>query len=127
MNELPATKTCNECGAKKERSEFYKNKRMKDGIFSKCKACTSARAKVYNQKYKEYNKEMAKEYAQTEAGKAARKKARNKYDKKNREKINAHAREKWKRTALCIKACEGFDDPMEMRELAILGNASRYK
>ena len=126
MIKLSTAKTCNECGVDKELSEFHKNKRMKDGLFSKCKACASARSKVYSRKYREYHTEMAKEYAKTESGKAAIKRASMKYKKENGEKMKEKAAERWKRKVACEKACEGFDDPMEMRELAILGNASRF-
>ena len=61
-------------------------------------------------------KEYAKAYAQTEAGKEALKRARTKYNKKNREKNNERGRKKWKRVAACLKACEGFDDPMALRQ-----------
>lgn len=38
-------KVCSKCGIKKEVTEFYKDKRYLNGIFSWCKACCSARAR----------------------------------------------------------------------------------
>jgi hypothetical protein len=35
-------KTCTRCGEEKPRSEFYKNDRYKDGLFSYCKLCQRA-------------------------------------------------------------------------------------
>lgn len=32
-------KTCTKCHIEKDESEFYKNKRTKDGLYSHCKSC----------------------------------------------------------------------------------------
>jgi hypothetical protein len=33
------TKKCSDCGTKKPTTQFYKNRRMADGLFAKCKKC----------------------------------------------------------------------------------------
>lgn len=40
-------KTCSKCGKSKPASEFYKNRRSKDGLYSYCKVCHQ----VYVQNY----------------------------------------------------------------------------
>lgn len=35
-------KTCFKCGVEKPRAEFYKHKRMGDGLLGKCKDCTKS-------------------------------------------------------------------------------------
>ena len=42
-------KTCNTCGVEKPLTEFYKNRRMKDGHLNQCKAC---RAELHKQTHK---------------------------------------------------------------------------
>src|ERR1051325_324958 len=41
-------KKCSKCGESKDRSEFYKDKRYKDGLYPSCKAC---KAKVFKSYY----------------------------------------------------------------------------
>ncbi len=51
-------KTCSECKVGKPFSEFYKNRKAKDGFQNQCKGCK----KAYNKAYREANKENIKEY-----------------------------------------------------------------
>lgn len=58
------SKTCTKCKEVKETSEFYKNRRMKDGLASQCKSCmkqyqSENRDKIaeYRRKWREDNKE----------------------------------------------------------------------
>lgn len=41
------TKTCTKCKETKATTEFYKHKRMKDGLFASCKACHCAHCKTW--------------------------------------------------------------------------------
>lgn len=63
-------KICSKCGLEKDLSEFYKHKKTKDGLHSKCKIChkkynqtpeIKERVKKYNQtlKVKEYKKQRS--------------------------------------------------------------------
>ena len=51
------TKTCTKCKETKPTSEFYKNRKSKDGLVYYCKMC----ACEYRRKYYEANKEKLKE------------------------------------------------------------------
>lgn len=56
-------KICIKCGDPKEKSEFNKLKRSKDGLDTVCRKCTSdyyQANKAYNKNYYELNKEMIK-------------------------------------------------------------------
>lgn len=88
-----ATKTCRDCRQDKAASEFFANRRNRDGLGSYCKPCNSARADGWrkanperaaqvaaakqlrnrgNEKLREYQRAKAKEYASTERGKLQR-------------------------------------------------------
>lgn len=41
------TKVCNKCGVEKDISEFNKNKRSKDGLFSWCRECANAQSRKW--------------------------------------------------------------------------------
>lgn len=88
-------KICSKCKIKKEESEFYKDRRHSDGLFSQCKDCfreyqKTDKCKEYKReyqrkyrktdKYKERQKEYMKDYSKTEKYKAYQKK-REKTDK----------------------------------------------
>ena len=80
-------KVCKSCGEKKPLSEFYKEKRMKDGHFNQCKSCrkewyheNKEKAKENMKKWREENKQKRKEYMK-------------KYQKENREKIKEYQKE----------------------------------
>jgi hypothetical protein len=49
-------KICNKCGDEKEISEFYKNKRIKDGHSNSCISCEKHNSILYNNEYKKLNK-----------------------------------------------------------------------
>lgn len=42
-------KLCRKCGMLKDRSEFYRNRRRKDGLYSECKICWDAYSKFWRQ------------------------------------------------------------------------------
>src|ERR1035437_1745009 len=69
-------KVCEECEIKKELSEFYENKKMKDGYLNSCKICCSKNTKKYREV--EVNREKAKE-------------SRKKYNKDNKDKIKIYS------------------------------------
>lgn len=50
-------KKCGGCGEVKHRTEFSKNKRMKDGLQTQCKACNKKKNKKFREKNPEYMKE----------------------------------------------------------------------
>lgn len=60
------TKKCTTCGEVKLFSEFYKNKKQKDGLASQCKCCASKKNKEYYKKHLkeriEYQREYQKKY-----------------------------------------------------------------
>lgn len=60
-------KECSKCKEFKNESEFYKDRRTKDGLYSSCKQChnkkQSKSSYKYANLYKEYKKEYQKEYA----------------------------------------------------------------
>jgi len=62
-------KICTKCGIEKPLSEFYGNKRAKDGLYSICKVCHMNRPY-----YKEYYKDPKKRKNHLEANKRSRRK-----------------------------------------------------
>jgi len=50
-------KICSKCKKEKLYSDFYKDKRGKDGLYSACKECCENARKVYYKKHKAYYKE----------------------------------------------------------------------
>ena len=95
-------KKCNKCGVNKEFTEFYKDKRMRSGFGSKCKACKKAykeanKEKIaeYRKAYQEANKEKINETnrAYKEANKEKIKEYRKAYKEANKEKIKQYKRE----------------------------------
>ncbi len=56
------TKICSKCGIKKKSSEFYKDKRAKDGYCSSCKMCKKRYAQENKEKIKKYQKQWKKEH-----------------------------------------------------------------
>jgi len=59
MTEL---KICTKCGLLKPLSEFYKNKRGKNGLSSTCKGCNAEYAKTCNAKHKEKRNAQSREW-----------------------------------------------------------------
>lgn len=50
MPRIPGTnvmKRCTKCGEEKPESEFHKNRRSKDGLCSRCKACCCERSREW--------------------------------------------------------------------------------
>jgi len=74
-------KKCSKCGVEKELSEFYKNKKSNNGIYSICKKCECKKSKDYYQNNKEKLKENMKEYSKE-------------YRENNKEKINEYCRKR---------------------------------
>ena len=96
-------KVCFKCGQEKPLSEFYKNKRMADGHFNKCKECAktdvSNNRKANHQHYLEYERDRAmnpdriearKAYLKTENGKIVKALTEKNYRMKHPEKAIAH-------------------------------------
>lgn len=81
-------KRCSRCGEVKPISEFYRNKRYKDGLMSECKACSIARVSEYNAIHKEEKKAYNAEYYQ--ANKDAIRKQIAEYYQDNKKKIKAY-------------------------------------
>jgi hypothetical protein len=106
-NDSIDNKTCCSCKKAKPRSDFWKNRRTKDGLNPLCKACKKEKDKAWREtpKAREYNrkrqqdyrssgsgKEVEKKYSQTEGGKFARQNAVNSWKKRNLDKRTAHQR-----------------------------------
>lgn len=69
---MPATKTCTTCATTKPHAEFYKDKRLRDGLFRECKACHVARGlAAYHAKPPEWrearNARLAEEHRENPA------------------------------------------------------------
>jgi 5-methylcytosine-specific restriction endonuclease McrA len=97
-------KVCTMCGIEKGKTEFYKNKAMKDGLASRCKQCDKKYYQLNKQKRKDQNKklyedkrekilEQKKEYY--ERNKEKIKKGFKKYRKENPEKIARMGKNYW--------------------------------
>ena len=54
-------KTCKKCGVKKSRNEFYKEKRVKDGLQARCKECCKSDARAVFEANPEPYRRRAKE------------------------------------------------------------------
>lgn len=96
-------KTCRECNAEKELSEFYKHPRMLDGHLNKCKECVKARVHKHRnaniERFREYDKKRSmnpdrvrarREYVKTDAGKKTKQKAEKNYRHRYPMKYAAH-------------------------------------
>jgi len=86
-------KICKKCKEEKEITDFYEDKRLKDGYQSSCKVCESKRSLEYYNKNREIRKEKKKEnYYKNQEANLLKKKE---YDDKNRDKVNKKARERY--------------------------------
>jgi hypothetical protein len=59
-------KTCKTCSIKKELSEFWKNKNLKDGHDANCIICSRERKKIFYNENKEKEKNRVNEYRNSE-------------------------------------------------------------
>lgn len=68
---MNTTKKCSKCGVVKLVSEFYKDKRRKDGLYSHCKKCQNAITKAYSstEKGKAIHKRQYKKWYDEQGGK----------------------------------------------------------
>jgi hypothetical protein len=73
------SKICKKCGIEKHESEFYKDKAMKDGLFSSCKKCCKEYSVKYIKNHPESTKIIQKRYN------IVHKKERKEYSKKRYE------------------------------------------
>jgi hypothetical protein len=89
-------KICKKCGEEKQESEFYKNKRAKDGLYIYCKFCHVAITKIFSKTYinTEKYKEYRKQYRLTEKNKKYRKEYNYKYRKENKEYYRLYQKNK---------------------------------
>lgn len=90
---VPKKKICSSCGKEKDSSEFWKEDRTKDGLFSMCTSCSLV-------KKKEYNKSLGKKYVTNNRNRAKKWYSENKdhvksyqkdYNDKNREYVRERA------------------------------------
>jgi|SRR5208283_555561 len=70
-------KICIRCGIPKPLTEFYKDKSMSDGLYSKCKKCCIDLQRVYRQT--ESGKNVQRRYILTKSGKESYKRKQKKY------------------------------------------------
>lgn len=84
------SKTCSVCKAEKPVSEFYKDARRKDGLFSCCKFCHCARTKRYADANPEKRKAMV--VAWNNAHPEKRREISDAWKKRNPEKLRAYAK-----------------------------------
>lgn len=79
------SKKCSKCDCIKELSEFYSNKKSKDGLSYVCKECIFIYKKEHYKNNKEKYRKRSKKYEQSERGKILAKKAREKSKTKKAE------------------------------------------
>ena len=65
-------KKCFKCGLLKEKSEFYKHSKMKDGLLGKCKDCTKSDVKENRESRQDYYREYEKKRGASADRKAKR-------------------------------------------------------
>ena len=77
----PKTKICTKCGEEKVFSEYYKDKKSKDGYSYKCKLCQKEYNKINKDKIRQRNKKYLRRYRKTNPAKFAQ------YNREYREKL----------------------------------------
>ena len=93
------TKTCTTCGRDLPASEFYRDRRKRDGLYSECKSCTRARRRVADaeKRRKAANARRAADPAKAREADAAyyqkHKEARNEAQRRYRAKRRAEVTE----------------------------------
>ena len=65
------SKQCFKCGVTKSRVNFYKHRRMSDGLLGKCKVCTKKDASEYRHKHLEKIRAYDRKRAKNQARQAA--------------------------------------------------------
>ena len=90
-------KKCSKCGRELPKSEFNKNKNMKDGWQSWCKECVAERKRKYREANREKVAESDRKYREANREKVAER--NRKYNEANREKVAEHHRKYYK----CMK------------------------
>lgn len=85
-------KKCTKCLVEKQRSDFYRTKRMKDGLQSRCKDCMATSYKISRDKKKSHYNSVS-----------------NKRAKNNTKRIR-----EWKESRGCCKCGEDFGPCLEL-------------
>jgi len=96
-------KTCNTCNIEKELSEFFNEKKYKDGLSRKCKYCRKQYLKQYNLKNKDAIAEKQRQYQLKNRDRININ--RRIYKLKNREQINKQQTERKKTNPLFKLSC----------------------
>jgi hypothetical protein len=101
------TKVCSKCKETKNVSEFYKNKRYKDGLFCYCSSCERARRKTYWNSLDSDKKDVQikRHKLYLKENKASIKIQRKGYGENNKEKRNKYRRDKYKNDIIYKLAC----------------------
>ena len=86
LNDTTAVKKCSKCGIFKAVTEYYKDRKGKNGITCQCKICINDQQKKYNKNNKEKIKIYKKNYDNKNKEKIKLQKAQ--YYIENKEKIN---------------------------------------
>ena len=90
-------KTCSKCKEEKPRSEFYRDKSKKDGLFCRCKGCQKQHYKENAEKILQRSKQHYKENAEKIKGQ------RKQYYKENIEKIKGQGKQYYRENTEKVK------------------------
>lgn len=89
---MVVTKKCTRCGIEKPTTEFYKNKKKKDGYQTWCKSCSAEKSHEWYLLNKERHKKIADEWRTKNYAKAISK--QREYYEKNKESILKNEKER---------------------------------